>query len=309
MTSTVSVRTVALALIVALLAAGLGMAQQIDGLSLLPAIDDEIAPAQLDAPAVEDAAPAGDVLPPPEGADETAAAEAEAQLQDPWFYPSMLCSPDYWEASVEFGVNGTTGNAETFSFRTGGDVKHKTNCNTLAMNVVYARTQADGIQTQHNALGTLRDDWDFCGSRWSLFAKETTEYDEFKAYDMRVAANAGVGYKLIDTEPATFKIRFGSGASHEIGGPNDDVIPEAVYGADMEWQLTPRQKVEGSSDYLPEWGQWSNYRVESKLSYAIQLSDAPNLRLKLSLIDRYDSTPEGAQPNDLDYSLLLLWKL
>jgi hypothetical protein len=29
--------------------------------------------------------------------------------------------------------------------------------------------------------------------------------------------------------------------------------------------------------------------------------------LKLSVIDRYDSTPQGARPNDLDYSTLLLW--
>ena len=34
-----------------------------------------------------------------------------------------------------------------------------------------------------------------------------------------------------------------------------------------------------------------------------------NLSFKLSVIDRYDSTPDGRKPNDLDYALLLLWKL
>ena len=34
-----------------------------------------------------------------------------------------------------------------------------------------------------------------------------------------------------------------------------------------------------------------------------------NLSLKVSAFDRYDSTPQGRRPNDLDYALLLLWKL
>ena len=309
----VSFRYLWLTSLVWTLLAGLLAAQQFDELSLLPPIDDEIAPAQLDPPVVEEvpaAAPAADeVLPPPAGADEVAAAAEAAELQDPWFYPSMLCSGDYWKTSLEFGINGTTGNAQTASFRTGSDIKHKTNCNTLAMNIVYARTQADGVETQHNAIATLRDDWDFCGTRWSLFAKEVTEYDEFKAYNVRITTNAGIGYYLIQTDPAKFKVRMGSGFSHEIGGPNDDIVPEAVYGADLEWKITERQKLESTADYLPEWGEWENFRIDSKLTYAIQLNESPNLSLKLSLIDRYDSTPEGRKPNDLDYSLLLMWKL
>jgi putative salt-induced outer membrane protein YdiY len=291
----VSLRWLWLTSLVWTLFSGALAAQQFDELSLLPPIEDEITPAQLDAPAVTEASapPAEDVLPPPEGAADEAAAAEEAALQDPWFYPSMLCAGEYWESSLEFGVNGTTGNAQTASFRAGGDVKHKTNCNTLAMNIVVARTQADGVETQNNAIGTIRDDWDFCGSRWSVFAKETTEYDEFKAYNVRITTNAGLGYYLIKTDPAKFKVRMGSGFSTEIGGPNDEVIPEAVYGA----------------DYLPEWGDWDNFRIDSKLSYSIQLNDTGNLSLKLSLIDRYDSTPEGRKPNDLDYALLLMWKL
>ena len=289
------------------------LAQQFDDLSLLPPVEDEIVPAQLDPPVVEEVPPeaiaAEEVLPPPAGADEAAAAAAAAELQDPWFYPNMLCSEEFWETSLEFGINGTTGNAQTASFRSGSDIKHKTNCNTLAMNLVYARTQANGVETQHNAIATVRDDWDFCGSRWSLFAKEVTEYDEFKAYNVRLTTNAGIGYFLIQTDPAKFKVRMGSGFSHEIGGPNDDIVPEAVYGVDLEWKLTERQKLESTADYLPEWSDWDNFRIDSKLTYSIQLNDTPNLSLKLSLIDRYDSTPEGRKPNDLDYSLLLMWKL
>jgi hypothetical protein len=33
------------------------------------------------------------------------------------------------------------------------------------------------------------------------------------------------------------------------------------------------------------------------------------MSLKLSVIDRHDSTPDGAEPNNLDYAVLLIWRL
>ena len=43
--------------------------------------------------------------------------------------------------------------------------------------------------------------------------------------------------------------------------------------------------------------------------WEVLLSHAANLSLKLGLIDRYDSTPNGLERNDLNYTALLLWKL
>ena len=34
-----------------------------------------------------------------------------------------------------------------------------------------------------------------------------------------------------------------------------------------------------------------------------------DLSIKLNVIDRYDSTPNGARPNDVDYALVLIWAL
>lgn len=268
-------------------------------------------------PALEsafDEAPAADdaVLPPPAELEEEAGGavpDPKDVIHEPWYAPDVLFASETWESSFEFGINGTTGNSESISFRVGADGKHKTDVNTLAVNLTYARTQAEGEETQNNAIASIRDDWDFPDAPWSLFIKQTTEYDEFKAFDVRVSANAGLGYFLVKTDASKLKTRFGGGFSHEIGGPDDSYVPEAVFGADIESKLTERQKVEGTIDYLPEWEDWDNFRIESKFSWTIQLDTERNLSLKLSVIDRYDSTPEGRRPNDLDYSLLLLWKL
>lgn len=234
----------------------------------------------------------------------------EDVVAPPWYTYDVLFDSETWESSFEIGINGTTGNAETMSFRTGAKTKHKTDGHTMTVNFNYARTQADGVETQHNALLGVRSDWDlFLDSLWSMFLKQQTEYDEFKAWDVRLSGNAGLGYFLVKEDNHEFKLRFGGGFSQEIGGPDDDIVPEAVFGSDIETKLTDRQKVEGTFEYFPEWADWNDFRIESKFSWSIQLSTEKNLSLKLSVIDRYDSTPEGRRPNDLDYALLLLWKL
>ncbi len=278
-------------------AAGAAHAQPVELISRLPPPDGVPAPPPVDSTAAEEP-----VLEDP--------AKVEEVIAPPWYTYDVFFDSESWQSSFEFGINGTTGNADSMSFRVGADTKHKTDGHTLKLNFSYARTQADGEETQHNALVTVRNDWDlFVDSLWSLFVKQTTEYDEFKAFDVRLAGNAGVGYFLVKEDDAKFKLRFGAGASQEIGGPVDDVVAEAVFGSDIEAQLTERQKIEGSLEYLPEWARWDDYRMESKFSWSIQLDTEQNLSFKLSVIDRYDSTPDGRKPNDLDYAMLLLWKL
>ncbi len=285
-----------------------------DELTRLPPLEDEAAVEQIAPPAAEtnpheDEAEAEEI-PAADNPDPDAVEQSvDETIAPPWYSPDVIFDREIWESSFQIGINGTTGNTETMSFRVGADTKHKTANNTLAVSMNYARTQANGRETQNNALLTVRDDWDFANSPWSMFVRETTEYDEFKAYDMRVAIHTGFGYYFFKHPRASLKGRFGSGASREIGGPNDDISPEAVFGADIESKLTARQTIEATMDYLPEWGKWDDYRFQSRASWAIQLATDANLSLKLSVYERYDSTPEGRRPDDLDYALLLLWKL
>lgn len=123
------------------------------------------------------------------------------------------------------------------------------------------------------------------------------------------ALNSGIGYKFIDTETTKLKGRYGLGVSHEFGGVSDEWVEELVYGADFNRQLTKRQKLDLTIDYFPEWGNFDNYRMVTQFGWEVLLSEEHNLNLKLSVNDRYDSTPDGAKPNIINYGLLLLWKL
>lgn len=218
-------------------------------------------------------------------------------------------SPVDWDGSFEVGVNGTEGNAQSLSFRTGGNLKRKKEQWEQTMSIIYAKTVANGQETQHNAIFNSGYEFYFKESPWTHFGKMYLEYDEFQSFDLRVVMNAGLGYKFIATDTVKLKGRSGAGVSHEIGSPDERWVPEADFGVDYSHQISKRQKVAIVGDYYPEWQDFNNYRMVTSLVWEMLLDDASNLNLKLSVNDRYDSTPNGKKPNDVIYSLLLLWKI
>ena len=213
-----------------------------------------------------------------------------------------------WNSHAEFGLDGSDGNADTLAIQTGLETKRKTDRYTLALDLDYRQASNRNVTTANN--GRFNVDYDrlLGDSNWTGFAKYGMEWDRFKAFDLRLNVNGGLGYYWINDDTTTLATRFGAGASREIGAPIDDWIPEAVFGLEAERQLTSHQKLKGKIDYFPAWEDFGDYRIVTDLSWEILLDGTENLSLKLAATDRYDSTPQGAKPNDLYYSLLLLYK-
>ena len=103
--------------------------------------------------------------------------------------------------------------------------------------------------------------------------------------------------------------RFGAGASREFGGEEDTWAPEALFGLEYDYQITKTQRLTTKLDYFPEWERFHQYRVVLDVGWEIQLDRPRNTSLKFTLLDRYDSTPNGAIPNNLNYGVLLVWGL
>lgn len=213
-----------------------------------------------------------------------------------------------WKSHAEFGLDGSDGNADTLAIQTGLEMKRQTDAYTLSLDVDYRQASNSGATTEDNGRFNIDYDRLLGDSAWSAFGKFGMEWDKFKAFDLRVNVNGGLGYYFIRDDTTTLVSRFGAGASQEIGSPIDDWIAEAVFGMEAERQLTRRQKIKAKVDYFPAWEDFSDYRLVTDLSWEILLDGSENLSLKLAATDRYDSTPQGAKANDLYYSLLLLYK-
>lgn len=256
------------------------------------------------------AAPAYRGPPPPPGfpgaipMPETA--EVVVETEEP-ATPAPEPPPKIWEGNVELGVNGSDGNTETFNLHFGTKLKRKTDLSIFSSELDYRKNTADSIETANKAFLDSRYERLFPESPWTWFIHNTEEYDEFTAYDLRVAVDTGFGYRFIDLDTTSLIGRFGGGTSREIGGPNDDFVPEAVFGLEGERQLTKRQKLRASVEYRPDVTDFADYRINAKADWEVLLDEEMNLSMKAGVIDRYDSTPEGLEPNDLDYTLTLLW--
>jgi len=213
-----------------------------------------------------------------------------------------------WDSQAELGLDGSSGNAETLGVHTGFESKRSTKYFDLELDVDYRQARNRNKTTEDN--GRIASDFDrmFNGTSHSAFGKFGTEWDRFKAFDLRLSLNGGYGYHWIRRDDASLVTRFGAGASREIGAPNDDWVPEAVFGVESERKWSTRQKMKQKLQYFPAWEDFGNFRLVADLSWETTLDEADKLRLKWSMNNRYDSTPQGARRNDLYYSLLLLYK-
>ena len=133
------------------------------------------------------------------------------------------------------------------------------------------------------------------------------DYDEFKAYDLRVSLDTGVGYQFIKNDATSLIGRVGGGTTREIDGPDDTFIPESVFGLEGEHKLNKRQKLCASVEYRPDVTDFGNYRLNAKADWEVLLDEETHLSMKVGVLDRYDSYADGFKPNDIDYTLALLW--
>jgi putative salt-induced outer membrane protein YdiY len=258
----------------------------------LPAVEVLPLPSEETPPAADRAAEEPQ-LPARPSEDPAAAAEAAAKL---------------WGGSFELGLDGTEGNSQTLNFRFGFDAKRSAPESVLTLDLDYRKNTSEAEETAHRAFLDWRYERLFPESLWTCFVHGSVDYDEFKAFDLRVTADLGVGYHLMKTETTSLVARGGGGFSHEIGGADKSYVPEAVFGLDFEHQLNQRQKLTFSTEYTPDVTDIGDFRLTSRAGWEVLIDQEMNLSLKLSVLDRYDSTPGGAKPNDLDYSAVLLWR-
>ncbi len=216
--------------------------------------------------------------------------------------------PKIWESSLEFGLSGSSGNSEVFTMRFGAHAKRCVPHDTLTLDLNYSKGSRSGELAEHRALFDVRNEWLFEDNPWTPFVKGSLEYDEFRAFDVRVVANGGLGYQIIKNDATSLIGRLGSGISQEIGGPDDSVVPEGLAGMEYEHQLSERQKLSAATEYFPDIGDVHDFRATNKAAWELLVDPKWNTSLKLAANHRYDSTPHGLKKNDLDYTLLVMWK-
>jgi hypothetical protein len=271
------------------------------------------APTVAPAPTVEETLPMPDAGETTQGVAAEAAGLGEGVIEEKmptWYERAFMLVPAPWDTGIELGLNGSSGTSDSFSLRTGGYIKRSSRFSKLDVSTYYNRTGNGGELTQNNAQFDFRNDWLLDEqSPWTLFATNTEFYDQFKDFDLQMNIDAGVGYRVFHDKDLELIGRVGGGTSREFGGVDDRWVPESLFGFEYSQQLSATQKFYGKLDWFPEWDQVGEYRLVADTGWEVVLVQPSNLSLKISATDRYDSTPNGAEPHLLNYSVLLLLKL
>lgn len=230
---------------------------------------------------------------------------ASTGSEEPVYTPSWL---EGWEGSVEVGLAGSDGNTEQLSFRTGVSAVRKTERYETKFGLHYLYAKSDGDETANRFDLSLRNDWLIKDSRWRVFAEGQYENDQFQDWDHRISGFVGVGYEFIKREKTTLVGRAGLGGTQEIGGSDEGFSPEAFLGADFSHQLTERQKLTASTDFIPSLDDGGEFRWINRAAWEINVDPETKMFLRLGAEHRHDSDPgEGFKENDLDYFLTLGW--
>lgn len=210
--------------------------------------------------------------------------------------------------ALSLGLNGASGNSETFSWLMGVDVLRKAGAHTWNLDFDYAQVSSNSVNTQKFARADLDYDRAFDeDSPWSYFAGTSFLADAFRDFDFRLALNNGIGYKVIDTDDTLLMGRLGFGTSKEFSGADDEWKPELLVGVDYRKTINEIQECGVTVDYFPNVSEFSDYRLVTDVFWQIQIKN-PDFYLRLSAIDNYDSTPGPSKSNDLLYGAQLLWK-
>ena len=214
---------------------------------------------------------------------------------------------DPWSGNIEMGLDGSSGNSNTFNVRLGAKAKRKTKRHSFMMDLDYHKNTNDGVETANRLYIEGRYEKLNQTKPWTWYIQETTDYDEFQPWNVRVVGTTGFGYRLRDDKITSMTVRLGAGCMQEVGGPDQDCVPEMNYGLEYSHQMTRRQKVNMSADYYPDVTCYDHCRVVSKADWEVLLDAEMNLSLKLSIIDRYNYPNPGGKLNDIDYAIVLLW--
>ncbi len=243
-------------------------------------------------------------LPPPQ----VSSGMHEVVAGVPLSVPDIATYWDGWNGGFDFGINGTEGNSKNLNLRFQGDGEKENELGLTKWNFLYSLATAGSVRTTNRAILNARQEWKLKDPNYAIYNTWQLEFDEFRAFDFRLAAFLGLSRTFIKNDATLFKGRFGAGASREFGGPNDDWVPELNIGWDFDHKISDRQKFKSSVDIFPDISDFGEYRAQANLAYELLIDPSRNMYLKLGLVDRYDSTPEGRKANDVEYFAALSWK-
>ena len=216
--------------------------------------------------------------------------------------PAPAGPPPTWTGSAGAGIAVTSGNSDTMNYNLGFDVTRTPKArNVMKWAGLYLRGDQNDVIVVNRTSLAFRDEYTYSG-RTFFFGQIDYLRDTFKLIDYLVAPTAGIGYKIIDTDPAKFSVDGGAGTISEKN-PGLDVRTSAALTASekLQLQLTPTALFKHAIT-----GLWKADDLEDGLyTFSIGLATqiSPRIQLSVDLLDTLKNKPPtiATKKNDVAF--------
>ncbi len=218
-----------------------------------------------------------------------------------------LPEESHWKLRFEAGLTGAEGNTERADSRLAFTAKRELENEIFNFIAEYYLSFDGGDRTQNKLHARAHQEWLEPETPWTQWIQADIDIDEFKDYNIRYSATAGLGYRFFDTERTTLTGRAGFGFSYEQGG-REELIPEGFLGFDLRHIINDHLTWTAFGEYYPEFRNVGEYRARAGTALEIDLMEDNSLFLHLGIEDEYLSVPGDAKNNDIRYFATLVYE-
>jgi putative salt-induced outer membrane protein YdiY len=212
-----------------------------------------------------------------------------------------------WKGSAAAGLNGKTGNSQNLDINASINLARETDLTKTTVLATYFYAANDTSTVTDRVFAQARQERKLKNPKYSLFFQFGYEWDRFKNFDYRVALHSGLAYQVYKEDDGSLNLRFGAGASKEVGTPADDWLPELQFGGDWDRQVTDTLRLYANIYYFPNIEDFTDFRLNTNTGLEFVVDETRNINFRIFALNRYDSTPPaGNQQNDIDYGMAIV---
>jgi len=212
--------------------------------------------------------------------------------------------PPIWAGSVGLGLALTSGNADTSSFNlTLKAAYDPMNPHRVTADALYLRGSSEGDLLINRSTFGVRDEYALT-DRALIFGQVRYLRDTFKAIDYLVAPTAGVGYKIVNTEPTKFGVDAGAGVVWE----RDLDLSTTTSGAIVLGQTFSRRLSGTATVTEAATGLWKTSDFGDSLytfGAGVTAALTPKSTIKVELLETYKSLPPLPTIDKQDVALIV----
>lgn len=238
--------------------------------------------------------------------EETEASFKEAQVtieEKEKTIEKLTSGSSLWEGTVSIGSEIERGNTDESDFRVDATATRKVPREELYLRFYYDYGEKDGELVTQEFYGEAKLKV-FQTDRRYLFGVFFTENDKFKDLENRTSFYAGPGYVFIDEEKTKVLGEIGIGIVNEFTkietGTERNLDGSLWLHSEWTQQLHEKVDLTTTFTFFPKLD-FGDFRIRLESSLRSPLRD--KWSIKLSLLDEYDSDPEGTdiEKNDLTF--------